>query len=49
MIICGSYLHEFSVSKHMKKMNNDKRRKEVVVGKVATYFLSNTNYQRIES
>jgi hypothetical protein len=39
MGICGSYMHEFSVSKDMKnKANNDKRRKEVVVGKVAAHF-----------
>jgi hypothetical protein len=32
-------MHEFSVSKDMKKKtNNDKRRKEVVVGKVASYL-----------
>jgi hypothetical protein len=29
MVICGSYMHEFSVSKDMKKINNDKRRKEL--------------------
>jgi hypothetical protein len=32
-------MHEFSVSKDMKKTNNDKRRKEVVVvGKAAAHF-----------
>ena len=32
-------MHEFSVSKDMKKkINNDKRRKEVVVGKVAAHL-----------
>jgi hypothetical protein len=36
MVICGSYMHDISVSKDMKKkINNDKRRKEVAVGKVA--------------
>jgi hypothetical protein len=29
MVVCGSYVHEFSVRKDMKKINNDKRRKEV--------------------
>jgi hypothetical protein len=38
MIMCGSYMHEFSVDKDMKKINNDKRRKEVVVGKVAAHL-----------
>jgi hypothetical protein len=36
--MCGSYTHGFSVSKDMKKINNDKRRKEVAVGKVATHL-----------
>ena len=31
MVMCGSYMHEFSVNKDMKKINNDKRRKEVIV------------------
>ena len=39
MVICGSYMHEFSVSKDMKKkINNDKRRREVAVKKVATHL-----------
>ena len=39
MVICGSYMHEFSVSKDMKKkINNDKRRREVTVGKVPTHI-----------
>ena len=38
MIIVGSYMHKFSVNKDMKKINNDKRRKEVAVGKVATHL-----------
>ena len=38
MVICGSYMHEISVSKNMKKMNDDKRRKEVVIGKVAVHL-----------
>ena len=38
MVICGSYMHEFSVSKNMKKINNDKRRREVAAGKVAVHL-----------
>ena len=39
MVMCGSYMHKFSVSKDMKKKtNNAKRRKEVVVGKVAAHL-----------
>jgi hypothetical protein len=34
MVICGSYMHKFSVSKDMEKTNNDKRRKEVAIWKV---------------
>jgi hypothetical protein len=35
MVICGSYVHKFSVSKDMgkKTINNDKRRRNMVVGK----------------
>ena len=38
MVICGSYMFEISVNKDMKKNNNDKRRREVAVGKVATHL-----------
>jgi hypothetical protein len=38
MVICESYVHEFSVSKDMKKTNNDKRRREVAVGKAAAHL-----------
>ena len=38
MVICGSYMHEFSVNKDMKKTNNDKRRKEVARAKVVAHF-----------
>jgi hypothetical protein len=31
-------MHEFSVSKDMKKVNNAKRRKEVTLGKVAAHL-----------
>ena len=53
MVLCGSYMHKFSVSKDMKKTNNDKRRKEVVAREGNREgdgtFMSNTNYQRIEN
>jgi hypothetical protein len=32
MVMFGNYMHEFSVSKDMKNIDNDKMRKEVVVG-----------------
>jgi hypothetical protein len=38
MVICGSSMHEFSVSKNMKKINNNKRRKGVAVRKVPVHL-----------
>jgi hypothetical protein len=38
MVIFGSYMHEFSVSKDMKKIDNDKRRKKVVVGNLPEHL-----------
>jgi hypothetical protein len=39
MVICGSHMHKFSVSKDMiKKLNNDKRRRDMVVGKVVAHL-----------
>jgi hypothetical protein len=39
MVTCESYMHEFSVSENMKKIfNNDKKRKEVAVGKVTAHL-----------
>ena len=38
MVMSGSYMHEFSVSKDMEKIDNDKRRKEVVVGKLQEHL-----------
>jgi len=40
MVICGSYMHEFSVCKLLKinKNNNDKRRKEVALRKVVAHL-----------
>ena len=46
MVICESYMLKFSVIKDMKKqINNDKRRRDMVVGKVVA-FMSNTNYMK---
>ena len=38
MVICESYMHKFSVSKDMKNNNNYKRRRDMVVGKVAVHL-----------
>ena len=38
MLVFGSYKHEFSVSKDMKKIDKDKRRKEVVVRKLLEHL-----------
>ena len=42
MVLCRSYMHEFSVCKDMKKdnkkNNNIKKGKEVAVGKVAAHL-----------
>jgi hypothetical protein len=39
MVICGSHMHIFSVNKDMKKeINNDKRRRDMVVGKVVAHL-----------
>ena len=38
MVICERDMHEISVSKDMKKINNDKRRRDMVVGKVAAHL-----------
>jgi hypothetical protein len=38
VVICGNYMHEFSVSKDIKKNNNDKRRRKVAVGKVVAHL-----------
>jgi hypothetical protein len=48
MVICGSYMHEFSVSKDMEKINNDKRRKEVAVGKVVAHLCLTLIIKRLE-
>ena len=34
MVTCGSHMHKFSVGKDLKKINNDKRGRDMVVGKV---------------
>jgi hypothetical protein len=38
MVIRGSHMHKFRVSKDMKKIKNDKRRRDMVVGKVVAYL-----------
>ena len=38
MVMSGSYMHEFSVSKDVEKFDNNKRRKEVVVGKLPEHL-----------
>jgi hypothetical protein len=45
MVVCGSYMHKFSVSKDMErekkketKKNNDKRRKEMAGGKMVAHL-----------
>ena len=47
IVICGSYMHEFGVSKDMKKYQQ--RYKEKGGGSGEGAFVSNTNYQRIEN
>jgi hypothetical protein len=39
MVICGSHVHKFGVSKDMKnKFINDKRKRDMVVGKVVAHL-----------
>ena len=38
MVICESYMHEFVLVKIWNLFNNDKRRKEVLVGKVVVHL-----------
>ena len=38
MVVSGSYMHELSVRKDMKKIDNDKMRKEVVVRKLSEHL-----------
>jgi hypothetical protein len=45
MVICGSYMFEFSVDKDMKKKDIIR---EVAVGSGGA-FVSNTNHQRVEN
>ena len=50
MVICGSYMHKFSISKDMKKkINNDNKEKGGGSRESGGPFMSNTNYQRIEN
>jgi hypothetical protein len=41
-------MHKFSVSKDMKKINNDKRRKEVVVGKLLEHLCLTLNNKKLK-
>ena len=44
MVICGSHMHRLSVSKDIeKKINNDKRRRDMVVGKVVAHLCLTLN------
>ena len=45
MVICGSYIFEFSISKDMKKKYN----KEGDNREGSGIYISNTNYQGIEN
>jgi hypothetical protein len=38
MVICGSHMHKFSVSKDMKKNNKDKKRRDMAGGKVVAHL-----------
>jgi hypothetical protein len=38
MVISGRFMHGFSVSKDVQKNNNDKRRKEMAIGKVVAHL-----------
>jgi hypothetical protein len=38
MVTSGNYMHGFNVSKDVKKNNNDKRRKEIAIGKVVAHL-----------
>ena len=38
MVICERDMHEISVSKDMKRINNDKRRRDMAVGKVTAHL-----------
>jgi hypothetical protein len=47
MVICGSHMHKFSVSKDMKKKQWQKEKRHGN-REGAGAFMSNTNYKRIE-
>ena len=43
-------MHKFSVGKDMKKkINNDKRRRDMVVGKVVAHFCLTLNIKELKS
>jgi hypothetical protein len=48
MVMFESYMHELSVSKDMNKIDNDKRRKEVVVGKLPEHLCLTLNIKDLK-
>jgi len=48
MLVFGSYKHEFSVSKDMKKIEKDKRRKEVVVRKLPEHLCRTLIFNKVK-
>jgi hypothetical protein len=50
MVICGSHMHKLSVSEDMKnKINNDKRRRDMVVGKVVAHLCLTLTIKELKS
>ena len=49
MVICGSYMHKFSVNKDMKKKITMIKEKGGGSREGGGAFMSNTNYQRIKN
>ena len=43
MVIYGGYMHIFSVNKDVKKINNDKKRNEMAIGKVVAHLCLTLN------
>jgi hypothetical protein len=49
MVICGSHMHKFCVSKdRKKKINNDKRRRDMVVGKGVAHLCLTLIIKKLE-
>ena len=49
MVICGSYMHTFSVSKDIKRIQQLQKEKGGGTREDGGAFMSNTNYQRFEN